>query len=80
MAKKDASSRPGQPEQYKERAASSEQQESHDEVQAKKTKDLVMKTSALVFAVLIAAYFELISHKFALWIIVAMYAVLRFFT
>jgi hypothetical protein len=49
-----------------------------DAARLAKTKKLVMQTSAVVFAVMAAAYFQLVSDKFALGIIVVMCLVLRF--
>jgi hypothetical protein len=49
-----------------------------DAVRFAKTKKLVMQTSAVVAAVMVAAYFQLVPEKFALGIIVAMCLVLRF--
>ena len=81
MAKKDPKSSPSQANSGPQATTPSnaDEERAYDAARAEKTKQLVMKTSAMVVAVLIGAYLELISQKFALGIIVAMYAVLRFF-
>ena len=51
-----------------------------DHARRAKTKTLVLQTSAVVLAAVVLAYFNLIDHRLAMAVIVAMYLTIRFFT
>lgn len=50
-----------------------------DQARRAKTKKLVLQTSSVVLAAVVLAYFNLIDHKLAMAVIVAMYLTIRFF-
>jgi hypothetical protein len=61
-------------------AGAEQQQDAVDPVRAAKVKTLVLQTSALVLAAVVLAYFQVISDKVAMGVIVLMYLTVRLFS
>ncbi|KAF6258612.1 hypothetical protein COO60DRAFT_1639048 [Scenedesmus sp. NREL 46B-D3] len=61
-------------------AAAEQQPDAVDPVRTAKVKTLLLRASAVVLAAVVLAYFELISDKMALAVIVLMYVTTRLFS
>jgi hypothetical protein len=59
---------------------SEQQQDTVDPVRGAKVKTLVLQTSAVVLAAVVLAYFQVISDKVAMGVIVLMYLTIRLFS
>jgi Na+/glutamate symporter len=80
MGKQPARQRQQQQQQPQQQPQQQQQQQQEQDADAKlaRTKRLVLQTSLMVAAALVAAYFGLISDKLALGIMVGMSLVVRF--